>query len=165
MTTRGSLLGFLSPGPMPPPHPLLWMGEGCGLRGCRLHHPQPFALWGVRAGGRNGPAAARSAGFARSSPRYRAFPAAPACGSRKSRMTWRSLTVPKLLACLTCFPAFLPLGKRSSRNDAGLLPNALPTVPPPAPRSRLQPLGSTSLSAFPSLLSILQKSLPSSEVS
>ena len=156
----GSLLGFLFPGPMPPPCPPFWMGEGCGLRGSRLHHPQPPSLWGVRAGSRKGPAATRSAGLASSSPRYRAFPAAPPCGSQKSRMTWRSLTVPKLLACLTRFPTFLPLGKRRSRNDAGLLPNPLPTVPPPAPSSRLQHLCSTSLSAFPSLLSVLQKSLP-----
>ena len=125
MTRRGaSKVSF--PGPMPPLRPPLWMGEGRGLRGSRLHHPQPPSLWGVRAGSRKGPVAAGSAGLASSSPRYRAFPAAPPCGSWKSRMTWRSLTVPKLLACLTRFPTFLPLGKRSSRNDAGLLPNPLP---------------------------------------
>lgn len=91
-----------------------------------------------------------------------ALPAAPPCGSRKSRVTWRSLTVPKLLAYLSR-PNFLSLGKWSSCDEppnAGLLPVSPSTVGPrSAPSGHLQRLCSSSLSPFPSLLSLLQKLL------
>ena len=108
------------------------LGGGVGSVGTDCT-PQPLSLWGVRAGGSKGPAACKECRVTICQPRHRAFPVAPPWGSRKSRMIWRPLTVPKLLACLTRFPAFLALGKRSSHHDAGLLPNPSPRCHPQLP--------------------------------
>ena len=124
MTGRGAPWGSLSW-----PHVSFSPRGGVGSVGTDCT-PQPLSLWGVRAGGSKGPAARKECRVTICQPRHRAFPVAPPWGSWKSRMTWRPLTVPKLLACLTRFPAFLALGKRSSRHDAGLLPNPSPLCHP-----------------------------------
>lgn len=111
----------LSPGPMPPPHPLLWMGR-VWARGMQTTSPQPCSLgcacrWQERTCSRkecrvNAPAPGTG-------PSLRPLPVGH--GSPGMTEILHSSKAPGLPHLL---PSFSPSGEEEPRNDAGLLPNA-----------------------------------------